>query len=448
MFESIARKFQDPALWPLLLLIPIGVILATLSIIFGAVRRGQLQRDPKTKLTLWPELCAVVAVSAPAFCALFARHSALGTLQEAMGPGAKDPSTLATQLAYAISTQLNTDALVALVILPTAAVSLVGAGLLTASRLHGASGQAKLLGGLGAALGLSSLLPLAMGVLKKTMGVTAAFSAVAAADPAQKAILLKAGMAEAAPALERAALITIALFLLGALLVGLALLKAKPEAARPGPALVFCAIALSLSGALVLEARSFQVEVTGPPIPTSNQGMLVPPGTQLPALKGPDPLTRAPTVFVDLEQLNLEGVSTPTIEVLIEKLKEMKKIDRLMHPNAPFDGRIILCAAPRVPGARLLKIFGAFSAVGYRNVYLAFEQKGQPQDRPLLGRRVPVSQSSAQLELIASTEGTVRLAPEEPYEDFAKRVIQAREKGQTAQLPIAAPKEPEPNPDP
>jgi hypothetical protein len=102
----------------------------------------------------------------------------------------------------------------------------------------------------------------------------------------------------------------------------------------------------------------------------------------LPTARRGAELWRAPSVSITARAISIEGFkigesdeilrdANPELPALTDKLEEMKKVDEMMHPGAPFAGRITLEAEPRVPFSLIRRALLAASAAGYDDVNCA-----------------------------------------------------------------------------
>jgi hypothetical protein len=98
----------------------------------------------------------------------------------------------------------------------------------------------------------------------------------------------------------------------------------------------------------------------------------------VPALVGPDTIEPAPLLALSDEHLDLDG--TPmTSDKLGSALRTLVGNYRLLHPDGPFNGKILIACAPQTSTRRLaehLRVAGRYDHHGERRHCDAAESSG------------------------------------------------------------------------
>jgi biopolymer transport protein ExbD len=113
------------------------------------------------------------------------------------------------------------------------------------------------------------------------------------------------------------------------------------------------------------------------------------PTIQMPTASNTDTLEIAPIVAVDSQVLTLDGNrvgDTQTlagasdmerIEPLVQELERQKRNWAVLHPNDPFDGRVIIQADDDIDFRVIKKVMFSAAQAGYTNINFAVNAAGE-----------------------------------------------------------------------
>lgn len=510
MVDSFKYILQEtPLAWAIVGGGALSTLLALLVILLAA-RRGRQVRalrahlgkgaPPSSTLRFGVALEVPAAASMLLVPALAVAAIALARAQLLAAVTQTDPSQKATFLAMGIAGQLNAICLGGMLVVVQVPLAALALGLALGYRVQaaGLGRAAEVMRSAGAdsaeakawlqhpgpgtdrvllvALATAAVVAfVAMGFLNWATHLIASFSAVAGVDPAQKGVLLLAGMDEARVILERIPLVAAAavvgvtvvavvvLHVLSAARARLALAPSLPAApglswravaAVSGPCLVGAAACLVLVG-------PYRAENLSPlPVQPVVGGVVLSGGVATPEVQGPDRVDYAPLLTVARAWTRLDHSQVESPRALVERLEVQRNNYKLIHPDRKFPGEALLEADRDVRYKTLQPWLAAARQAGYPRLTLAFS-KQELLRRPLLGVLPRKQTTGARVTLVTVTEapaeaqrlpcdapaadlgggkGAVLLeaAPNTAYAQLARAAVAARRAGRKVVIVVPA----------
>jgi hypothetical protein len=210
---------------------------------------------------------------------------------------------------------------------------------------------------------------------------------------------------------------------------------------------MFSAGAVVATVALSVAVRPLRAEnaLPWPPPALGDRLLVVDPAT--PQVRGPDAVERAPIVQVFRDKIALDGFVRP-IESLGEHLGRLRATFSLLQPDASFNGATVIVADAKIPTARLVSVLGVVHHAGFSRPLFAFTKR-EVLVRPVFGRLERVTATGVEVVLVDALDAEVtgdekggqdgvpvRAGDFKHYDDLARRLVAARERGRPVVLDL------------
>ncbi len=403
---NTAEAIAKPSEFYLFLVCCVGSVLLGLGCFISGVQRWfKVQKEPQDHWSIVPELFGALSVMLPVLGAQMLWSKPV----EAMRQGielAYARGDDAAQFINSVSLQSNTMTAFGAGLLGGTFWSSIGVVLLLSVRLRGSERIYSNAAAIGTGLLGASLFLVTLGAVVSVLELNVLMQSIVKAEPEAKAVVLNAGLGELEALLSLGALSALAMCIPGVVLLIRAIQRAEDISLKPGLAIVYSIVSVAIGIALFVESFPYQKEVHLPVKGNSNPYAKGIHRFTVPALVGPDTIQRAPMLVIDHQSVEVEGVAVKDPESLLLKLREMRKVDEMMHPGRQFQGVANILIDPKRPVSGIARYFHPFLESGYQSLHLVFNIVEPSQARPLVGEIAVYNATSLMVKI------TDRLSPE------------------------------------
>lgn len=425
MFERLATALDiTPALFAvfgfyLLAAVVYAWLWATLE-----RRRRLIKDDLAVRLSWAPEAVIAPMMATPILLIAFAQQAATSAMATANLSDVSE--TKAMEAANGLLGYANSTSYGAIVIAWNAVLLGLIAAALVRQRLRSMPPPAGSFAGAGTALIIFAVLPLAGA---QYLYAQAAPNIVLA--PGGPIVVGSVGVVQQVlPSfvqVENAAAVAgIVALLLGASIVLLALVKSQPHIKDPRGPLTIVLSSIVLGGAVLADAMPYSAENSIPQDTRATIRMPTLRTMEVPVLRGP--LAAAPfgpRIHLATDRVLYEDSPVEGIEEIDANLKALRRQEPRLFPGQARMQSLMIAVDARIRVGSLLALMEMGRRHDFRRYYLGFHHKEQGPVRPLLGPTEICAESWLEVSLEPGEQSTLVVTRDEPFEDLARRSIEA-----------------------
>lgn len=413
------------------LLVLVGVstlLLDPVLIALALARRTRVRHELSPPPRHGLELAAVVLLAAPLLAAAVVQHQALTYLVPEPQVAREQ---LVTDFVLGLRVALSASTVSALINIPNGLMLAGVLGLLASTRVPGLSAaprapeaQLPRWAGAGAALGALAVVLVSASGLGHVLRLNRLLGAVASASPDHKMSALRDGLQAALPILYAGIAVAVLALATGLVLGGLALVRARLQVKRPGPAAVFVGVALVLSALLIADAMPLAKEVSRPP-PFSPRALFLPASLPVTTPDFEGALAEVPrglVIVVGPQILQVEAAPIEGLHALPDRIRQAKQVEAMRSSaRRPFSA--LLAVDRDTPVERVLEVIGVVGPA-VDQLVLAFVHDEPQRARPIFGQRTLRTETWLRLSMTPG-EPSVQVRAKERFQSLAERSIEA-----------------------